>query len=121
MRGQPLNAQLLELGARFVSQTRTAPHYRLYALSGSVPPKPGLLRVDGGGTSIELEVWELPFDALGKFVAQIPPPLGIGSIQLEGGEVLKGFLCEPAAIKSAEDISSSGGWRAYLKSCASPA
>jgi len=119
LRGQPLNAQLLEFGGRFVSQTRTAPHYQLYALSGSVPPKPGLLRTDRGGTSIELEVWELPFEAFGKFVAQIPPPLGIGNIQLEGGEAVKGFLCESAAIKSAEDISSSGGWRAYLKSSAS--
>jgi len=112
--GQPLNWQLLERGARKVAATHTAPHYRLYALPGTTPPKPGLARVDRDGTAIEVEVWELPLRRFGEFVAEIPAPLGIGSLDLADGSRVKGFICEPAAIADATDISVFGGWRAYL-------
>lgn len=116
LEGQPLNWQLLERGARKLCRTRSSAHYRLYALADTVPPKPGLVRVDEGGAAIELEVWELPLRVFGSFVAEIPPPLGIGSVQLEDGRTVKGFICEPAALAGARDITSFGGWRAYLAS-----
>ena len=110
--GGPLNEQLTERGATLVRACRTAAAYRLYALSGSEPPKPGLVR--GGAAAIEVEVWEMPAEQLGSFVAAIPAPLGIGTLELEDGEQVKGFLCEAYAIRDAQDISSYGGWRAFL-------
>jgi allophanate hydrolase len=111
--GQPLNHQLTERGARLVRTARTAPSYRLFALPGTEPPKPGLVR-DGAGASIEVEVWEMPESDFGSFVAAIPAPLGIGTLELEDGAHVKGFLCESYATRDARDISSYGGWRAYL-------
>lgn len=113
LRGQPLNGQLLELGAVLEKQTRTAACYRLFALPGTTPPKPGLVRM-AGGSAIEVEVWRLSEAAFGHFVAAIPAPLGIGTVALEGGETVKGFLCEGWAVEGAEDISRHGGWRGYL-------
>lgn len=112
--GLPLNWQLTQLGATLVSSARTAPTYRLYALPGTTPPKPGLVRVAAEGTSIEVEVWELPLEAYGHFVAGIPAPLGIGTITLEDGSSVQSFVCEAVAIAGAKDVSAHGGWRAYL-------
>jgi len=114
--GLPLNKHLTERGARLVRATRTKPAYKLYALPGTTPPKPGLVRVSEGGAAIEVEVWELPVTAYGSFVAAIPAPLGIGTLALEDGENVQGFLCEAIAAQDARDISSFGGWRAFLKS-----
>ena len=114
LRGQPLEHELTGRGARFVRADRTADCYRLYALAGASPPKPGLVRVaPGEGARIEVEIWELPPAAWAGFVAAIPPPLGIGTLALEGGASAKGFLCEPAGLAGAEDITSFGGWRAF--------
>ena len=110
--GMPLNHQLTELRARLVRTARTAPTYRLYALEG----KPGLVRAEAGG-AIELEVWELEPREFGSFVAQIPAPLGIGTLELEDGEQVKGFLCEPYAVRGRPEITQFGGWRAYLENC----
>jgi allophanate hydrolase len=112
--GQPLHHQLVDLGARLESSGRSAPHYRLYALTGSVPPKPGLLRTSAGGAAIELEVYALDAAAFGQFVAAIAAPLGIGNVQLEDGTWVKGFLCESVATETAADITHLGGWLAYL-------
>jgi allophanate hydrolase len=114
--GLPLNWQLRDLGARLLRGTRTLPQYRLYALPGTVPPKPGLVRTEAGGASIEVEVWELPLAAYGQFVSMIPAPLGIGRLQLEDGTQPQGFLCEQVAVLNAMDISHLGGWRAYMAS-----
>jgi allophanate hydrolase len=116
LQGLPLHGQLLERGARLGARTRSAPHYRLHALPGTVPPKPGLARVSENeqGHAIELEVYELPTSTLGSFLALIPPPLGLGNVQLEGGRWVKGFICEGAALASAPDVSAHGGWRSYL-------
>jgi allophanate hydrolase len=118
--GQPLNGQLTELGAVFVRATRTAPRYRLYALPNTTPPKPGLARVAGEdagiGTAIELELWGLAPAAFGTSVAKVPAPLCIGTVELEHGSRVSGFLCEAHALSGARDISSFGGWRAYLAS-----
>ncbi len=101
------------LGARLLESTVTAPDYHLFALSGTVPPKPGLLRIrDGKGYPIAVETWALTAEAFGKFVAAIPPPLSIGTLKLASGASVKGFLVEPAALEGAQDISKYGGWRA---------
>ncbi|HEY4170054.1 MAG TPA: allophanate hydrolase [Reyranella sp.] len=115
MSGLPLNSELTELGGRLERAAKTAPHYRLYALPGGPPHRPGLLRVDTGG-AVELEIWSLPKGALGHFVSGIPSPLGIGTIELADGSTVQGFVCESYATTSARDITSFGGWRAYLKS-----
>jgi allophanate hydrolase len=115
--GQPLNHQLTNRGARLVRTCRTSADYRLYALQ-TVPPKPGLVREQGfAGWGIEVELWAIPETRFGGFVAEIPAPLGIGSITLEDGSVVKGFICEPAALPSAEEITRFGGWRSYLAHC----
>jgi allophanate hydrolase len=114
--GLPLNGQLTELGATLVRSGRTKPVYRLYALPDTTPAKPGMLRAAGptGHRGIELEVWEMSAEAFGKFVTSVPPPLVIGSIELEDGEVVKGFLVESYAISGAQEITRFGGWRRYL-------
>jgi allophanate hydrolase len=115
--GLPLNWELVELGAAFSREIETTPDYRLFALTGSNPPKPGLLRVgEGAGAAIKAEVWTLDAAGFGAFVAKIPAPLGIGTVRLKDGGAVKGFLVEAEAVKGAEDISRFGGWRAYLKS-----
>ena len=115
--GLPLNRELVDLGASFSREVETAPDYRLFALPGSVPAKPGLLRVtDGAGSAIKAEIWTLDRSGFGDFVARIPAPLGIGTIRLSDGGSVKGFLVEAEAVKAAEDVSRFGGWRAYLKS-----
>lgn len=120
LRGQPLHEQLRQLGARFLRETRTAPSYRLYELSDTSPRKPGLRQAMPGepGAAIEVETYALRHEALGRLVASIPPPLCLGSLRLEDGRVVKGFLCEPAALSKARDISQHGGWRAWLAHCA---
>ncbi len=113
--GQPLNHQLVGLGATLVRAARTSERYRLYALPGTVPPKPGLVRVREGGAAIEVEVWSLDTKAFGAFVAAIPHPLCIGSIELDDDSFAQGFLCENDAIAEAADITHHGGWRSYLR------
>jgi allophanate hydrolase len=112
--GQALNHQLVGLGGTLVRATNTAPRYRLYALEGTVPPKPGLVRVREGGVALEVEVWSLDTRAFGAFVSAIARPLCIGTIELGDGTFAQGFLCESDAIAGATDISGHGGWRAFL-------
>ena len=115
--GLPLNRELVELGASFSREVETTQDYRLFALTGSIPAKPGLLRVaEGAGAAIKAEVWTLDPAGFGAFVAKIPAPLGIGTVRLSDGATVKGFLVEAEAVKTAEDVSRFGGWRAYLAS-----
>lgn len=111
--GLPLNGQLTDLGGHLVRAIETLPEYRLFALPGTVPPKPGLLR-GAAGAAIAVEVWSLPSAALGAFAAQIAAPLGLGRVKLADGSAPLGFLVEAEATQGAEDISAFGGWRAYL-------
>lgn len=114
--GLPLNGALRDLGAEFCQATTTCADYRLYALPGASPPRPGLLRVEKGhGAAIEVELWAMTPDAFGRFVATVPSPLSIGSLTLVDGRTVKGFLVEAEATRNARDISDFGGWRAYLK------
>jgi len=113
--GMPLNFQLTQRQAVFIEQTETASDYRLFALPGGAVKKPGLLKADSG-TAITVELWDIPLARFGEFVAEIPAPLGIGSLTLADGRVVKGFICEPAALQQALDISEFGGWRNWLAS-----
>jgi len=115
--GMPLNGQLVERGATLVSVAETAPHYKFFALPGTTPPKPGLLRVASGtGARIALELWDMPLEHYGSFVSLIPAPLGIGTLELADGSSAQGFLCEAQATQGAQDISHLRGWRAYIAS-----
>lgn len=110
MRGFPLEKQMIEHGAVFIREAKTAPQYKMIKLS-SHPSKPGLIRLNEPGASIEVEVWEMPLSQFGSFVSLIPSPLGIGKVELEDGSEIPGFICEASADKKAEDISDTGGWR----------
>jgi allophanate hydrolase len=115
--GQPLNHQLTDRGARLIRTCRTAGNYRLYALANTTPPKPGLVRVPGfSGKGIEVEVWALSDSGFGDFVAQVPQPMAIGTVELEDGSTCTGFLCEPCATQGGREITKLGGWRAFLAS-----
>jgi allophanate hydrolase len=114
--GMPLNTQLTERGATLREATTTAPCYRLFALHGTVPPKPGLQRVTEGGGPIAVEVWNVPLKHIGSLLALIPAPLGLGSVLLADGSTVHGFICEGHALADATDITSHGGWRAYIAS-----
>ncbi|MBC7991731.1 MAG: allophanate hydrolase, partial [Rhizobacter sp.] len=116
--GMPLNSQLTERGARLLRATTTAPHYRLHALPGTTPPKPGLQRCAAGegGHAIAVEVWELPLEHVGSFLALVAAPLGLGSLELADGSTVHGFLCESHALQAAPDVSAFGGWRAFMQS-----
>jgi allophanate hydrolase len=119
--GMPLNGELTSLGATFLRATTTTPDYRLFALPGGPPARPGLVRVAQGGAKIALEVWSLPAEGFGRFVAGIPSPLGIGTLALADGTQVKGFLCETIATEGARDVTEFGGWRAYVAAQASAA
>jgi len=112
----PLHWQLTSREAKLVKRCRTAPAYRLYAMANTTPPKPALVHVGDGGAAIEVEVYELELAAFGSFVAEVPPPLAIGTVTLEDGVDVKGFVAEPRALAGAEDITALGGWRAYMAS-----
>lgn len=116
LEGLPLNHQLTSRGATLLSRTHTASRYRFYALPGGPPFRPGLVRVATDGAAIDVEVWSVPAEHFGSFVAGIPAPLGIGKVELEDGTRVPGFICENDGIAGAKDITSFGNWRAYLKS-----
>ena len=115
MSGLPLNFQLVDLGGQLLQKTTTADFYRLFKLDCFSPPRPGLLRVNDGGAAIEVEVWQLPLEKYGAFVAGVPGPLGFGTLSLADGSLAQGFLCEFYATEHAEDITQMGSWRNFLK------
>ncbi|MGD9950032.1 MAG: allophanate hydrolase [Desulfobulbus sp.] len=113
LQGLPLNHQLVDLNARLVERTTTAPVYRMFALE-TQPPKPGLIRDEQKGAAIEVEVYSMPLKALGPFTAQIPHPLGIGKVELLSGTWVSGFIAEPVVMEQGREITHFGGWRSYL-------
>jgi allophanate hydrolase len=113
MSGMPLNHELKGLGARFLQATTTAAEYRLFAIQNGL--RPGMLRTPPGtGAAIEIELWALPAEGFGRFVAAVPPPLSIGSVRLQDGRLVKGFLVEAEGVRDARDITAFGGWRAFV-------
>lgn len=117
LEGLPLNWQLTERGATLKQKTVTAPKYKLYALAGGPPFRPGLAFDETNGSAVEVEVWRMPAAEFGGFVEGIPAPLGIGKVQLAGGSQVSGFICEPCGLEQARDITTFGGWRNYLAQC----
>lgn len=114
--GMPLNKQLVERGATLREATSSAPGYRLYALPGGPPHRPGMVRDEANGAAIEVEVFDVPLVHVGSFLAGIPAPLGLGKVELASGEWVTGFICEPCGLEGAEEITHLGGWRAYTES-----
>jgi allophanate hydrolase len=110
MAGLPLNHQVTELGGRFLGPAATATDYRLFDLGG----RPGLVRVTQGGASIIGEAWALPRAAIGALLAQVPGPLGFGTVTLQEGDRMLGFLCEAVGTEGRPEITAFGGWRAWL-------
>ncbi|MYL29684.1 allophanate hydrolase [Halobacillus halophilus] len=110
MRGYPLETQMIEAGAVFVKEEKTAARYQLVKLPGE-PEKPGMIKQLHSGTSVEVEIWDMPLRSLGAFTTSIPAPLGLGKVELEDGSEVSGFICEGYAGDIAEDISELGGWR----------
>ena len=114
MQGLPLNHQLVTLQATYVKTCKTAVGYRLFDVPEKVPPRPGLLKDRTSPYAIELEVWQMPLENFGAFMVQIASPLGIGTLELDDGSSVKGFICECDAVKNAKEISEYGGWKAYI-------
>ncbi|MGW6277549.1 allophanate hydrolase [Kribbella sp. NPDC055071] len=109
--GQPLNHELVRRGGRLVAAARTASSYRMYLVDG---PRPGLTPSGDPGPGIEVEVWSLPTAELGGFASTVEPPLAIGPLELSDGRRILGFVGTADAADPARDITSYGGWRAYL-------
>lgn len=123
LEGLPLNHQLIERGGILQERTTSAPRYRLYALAGGPPARPALVRDEVRGAPIELEVWRLPIETLGSFLAAIPAPLGLGQVELASGQWKTGFICAAGALHEpdeARDVTEYGGWRAWLESSKTP-
>ena len=116
--GQPLHEELLRCGARFVRACRTAARYRFLALMDLRPPRPGLLRDQERPGAVAVEIYDLPTEGFGALTASVAPPLAIGTIELEDGEAVKGFLCESFAAPRARDITDFGGWVAFREASA---
>jgi len=114
MEGLPLNHQLVNLEATFLKACKTAVGYRLFNVPEKNPPRPGMLKDASSPYALELEVWQMPLENFGAFMVQIASPLCIGTVVLEDGSLVYGFLCEGDALKGAEEISELGGWRKYL-------
>jgi allophanate hydrolase len=112
--GQPLNHELVAAGGTLLGPAATAPCYRLYTLD-TRPAKPGLVRVgpERAGASIAGEVWRLPAAGFARFMTGLAIPMAIGRVRLDDGRDVLGFLCEPAAVHNAADITAYGGWRAW--------
>ncbi len=110
MRGLELNQNLLDVGAQFLSETTTAPVYRLWSIDDE---HPAMMRVRHGGVSIVLEVWGVPAAGLIQVLQQEPPGLCIGKVKMADGEEILGVLGEPILCEGRKEITGYGGWRAY--------
>lgn len=115
LQGLPLNWQLQERGAHLLECAQSSPNYKLFALAGGPPFRPGMIRDDTNGVAIEVEVWRVPTENFGSFVAEIPAPLGIGKVELADGRWESGFICEASGLQDAKDITEFSAWRAYIK------
>lgn len=115
LKDMSLHWQLASRDAEFIEATTTAPTYRLFAMANTNPPKPALFHA-ADGAPIAVELYRLSAEAFGSFVAEVPSPLAIGSVELIDGRFVKGFVAEPRAKEGALDITEFGGWRDYIAS-----
>jgi len=114
MSGLPLNHQLLDRDAILIKQCKTSSFYKLIALPGGPPERPGMIRINEDGTAIEVEVWQMPTEHFGSFLAGIPHPLGLGKVELDDESWQQGFICESYIETQSIDISHYRGWRYYI-------
>lgn len=111
MRGQPLNQNLLRVGAKFVREDITAPCYRLWAVNREYP---AMCRDEELGTSIQVEIWKISESGVLRILAVEPAGLCIGKVELISGNFVLGVLAESYILANQEEITTHGGWRAYL-------
>jgi hypothetical protein len=111
MRGLELNPNMINAGAVFVRETTTAPSYRLWSIDDR---HPAMIRVASGGVAVAVELWAVPPEGLAKILLQEPPGLCIGKVKLADGEEVLGVIGEPLLVEGQREISSYGGWRAYI-------
>ncbi len=116
LEGLPLNWQLVERDAEKVWEGNTSKSYRLYALKGGPIKRPAMVRDEAAGANIAVEVWRMPSENFGSFVAEIPSPLGIGKVELEDARWVSGFICDAWGLEGATDITEFASWRNYLES-----
>lgn len=121
-RNQPLVFQLTDLNARYSYTTATSAEYKMYLVDPNGKKKPGLVRVEPGqtGSPVEVDVWKIPVENLGKFLVQIPHPLGLGKVELANGTWIQGFICEQYIAAFSEDITHFYRWEDFLSSLANP-
>ena len=113
MRGEPLNPQLMALGARFVRDIATAPDYRLLSLPSTTAVTKVALIPAANGTSIIGELWRLSPHALGLLLDSVGHPQSLGKIRTDDGTSVCGFLADTTVAAQATDITEFGGWRAF--------
>jgi gamma-glutamylcyclotransferase (GGCT)/AIG2-like uncharacterized protein YtfP len=111
MRGLELNPNLLNVGATFLREAKTAPEYRLWSINDV---HPAMQRVASNGVSVALEIWEVPVEGISTVLEQEPPGLCVGKVKLEDGQFVLGVLGEAILCKGKHEISQHGGWRAYI-------
>lgn len=116
MRGLALNGNLVGVGARFVRETTTEPAYRLWSIGDR---HPAMVRVATGGGAIAVEVWEVPEAGLVTVLMNEPAGLAIGKVRLADGTTTLGVLGEPILCEGEREITTYGGWRAYIAGRAS--
>jgi hypothetical protein len=111
MRGLELNPNLLAVGATFVREDHTDACYRIWSIGDR---HPAMQRTPGAGTRVALELWAVPLDGLVSILQNEPPGLAIGKVVLKDGSVVLGVLGEPFLCEGQREITSFGGWRAYI-------
>ena len=113
MRGLELNPNMVRNGATFVREDATDACYRIYSIDDR---HPAMLRTPGEGTSVALEIWDVPVTGLANILLAEPPGLSIGKVVLRDGSIVLGVLGEPSLCQGQRDITQYGGWRASIAS-----
>lgn len=111
MRGLELNPNLLNVGATFVREDKTAAEYRIWSINDK---HPAMQRVKTGGVSVALELWDVPASGIATVLMQEPAGLAIGKVVLASGEEVLGVLGKAFLCDGKVEITQHGGWRAYL-------
>ncbi|HYN32848.1 MAG TPA: gamma-glutamylcyclotransferase, partial [Ilumatobacteraceae bacterium] len=93
MRGLELNDHMIDIGATFLAESRTAAEYRLWSIHDV---HPAMIRTSAGdGASIAVEVWRVPIEAMAALLLSEPRGLAIGKVLLDDGSAVLGVIGEP--------------------------
>lgn len=112
--GQSLHRELAALGAERAGPVLTAPIYRLLALDGRNGPPGGLVRARHGGARVEVELHRVPSCALGALLAVLVAPQVLGTVALDDGRTVSGFLLVDGTV--GRDVTQHVSWPRYLRS-----